>query len=138
VRPATARSLAELLPNARPSPLSSPCLSPHLSDADSPMLRNRFALHIGGCTPDEDDDSPDLGSRKVKLQLGSLNLCGFVPFLKCKFVFRKFEEEDQDFLITLHILENLMPYDSLSLSLSLSLSPSLPKKNKKKEGCVGK
>lgn len=90
VRPATARSLALYLPSQ--SPLSSPCLSPHLShDKNSPLLRNRLALHIGVQDNGEFDNSPSLGSRKVKLHLGDF-------------------EEDHDFLISLHILQNLMPF----------------------------
>ena len=94
VRPATARSLAKYLPKPQSPSLSSPCLSPHLShDQNSPvLLRNRLSLHIGAQdNASEFADSPSLGCRKVTLHLGN---CG----------------EDQDYLITLSVLQNLMPF----------------------------
>lgn len=123
MRPATARSLAQFLPHTQ-SPLATPPLSPHFShDRNSPiLLQNRLALQIGMDSVDL-EASPSLGSRKVKLHLGSV----------CPVVVRSHWppirnlEEDRDFLITLHILQNLMPYDPFFSSfcrfLSLPLVP---------------
>lgn len=113
VRPATARTLLQHLSNLSPASASSrsPTLSPHVSrDMNSPVLfRNRLKLHIGTkgrdsilCAErsDEEEKSPRVKPEK-------------------RFSFH-INPEDHDMLLTLSVLQNLMPFaDRQSLQQDL-------------------